>query len=44
MIGKKLFPSINSGQWWPVEFQHNPMQYRMPEEIARQWNKGNGSV
>jgi hypothetical protein len=39
MIREKLFPGINPGDWWPVDFRHNPMQYCMPEEIARQWNE-----
>ena len=36
----KLFPDTNSGAWWPVEIKEvSPIQYRMSEEIARQWNK-----
>lgn len=44
MIRDKLFPGINPGDWWPVDFQHNPMHYCMPEEIARQWNEGDSST
>lgn len=36
---KQLFPN-NAGGWWPVHYKDGPpLQYRMSEEVARQWNK-----
>jgi len=39
LLIKRLFPN-NAGGWWPVDIKGgSPIQYRMSEEIALQWNR-----